>query len=203
MARMIRVLVTACLVLAQPMLLGGCADASHAAATPKASTPMPAMADVSDLPREADIARLFDVWAVTLRTGSPQEMAALYAEDGVLLPTVSNQAHTTPEAIAHYFEKFQAMRPRGVINERHIKVLGRAAAVDSGIYTFDIVRDGRADFIVARYSFVYEKRNGHWLIVSHHSSAMPQSVVERPPTLAEAVAQAPAPSVHSEAKPHH
>lgn len=182
---MIRTLITACLIAAQPMLVGACTEASHAAAGPKAHAALPDKADITDLPREADIARLFDVWAMTLGTGDAREMAALYADDAVLLPTVSNKARTTPEAIQDYFTHFQAMRPRGTINERHIAVLGRTMAVDSGIYTFDIVRDGRADYVVARYSFVYEKRDGQWLIISHHSSAMPQPVDERPPALSD------------------
>jgi hypothetical protein len=35
------------------------------------------------------------------------------------------------------------------------------------------VKDGQAQTIPARYSFVYVKQGGKWLIVDHHSSAMP------------------------------
>lgn len=34
-------------------------------------------------------------------------------------------------------------------------------------------KDGENKSLPARYSFVYVKRDGQWLIVDHHSSAMP------------------------------
>jgi hypothetical protein len=53
-----------------------------------------------------------------------------------------------------------------------IRVYGDTA-VNTGYYTFSYVKDGQAQTIPARYSFVYVKQGGKWLIVDHHSSAMP------------------------------
>ncbi len=53
-----------------------------------------------------------------------------------------------------------------------IRVYG-ATAINTGYYTFSYTKDGENKSIAARYSFVYLKRNGQWLIVDHHSSAMP------------------------------
>jgi gluconolactonase len=38
---------------------------------------------------------------------------------------------------------------------------------------FSYVKDGGAKSLPARHSFVYRNRDGNWLIVDHHSSAMP------------------------------
>jgi uncharacterized protein (TIGR02246 family) len=137
------------------------------------------------LPSEGEIAALFDKWNETLQDGSAHDMAMLYAEDGVLLPTVSNQARNNRGEITDYFEHFLEKKPRGTINEQYIDVLDENTAVNSGIYTFDLTKDGEATFVVARYSYLYEKVAGKWLIKSHHSSAMPEPVESRPVSLAD------------------
>ncbi len=157
-------------------LTPGAAQASHA----------PAHGEVAhaSLPTEGEIAALFDRWNATLQNGGPHDMALLYAENGVLLPTVSNVPRSNRVEIGEYFEHFLALSPRGTINERYIAILDDNTAIDSGIYTFDILRNGVPDFVVARYSYVYERVNGRWQIQSHHSSAMPEPVSARPPRLA-------------------
>lgn len=48
-------------------------------------------------------------------------------------------------------------------------------AVNTGYYTFSFVKDGETKSLPARYSFTYVKRGDDWLIVDHHSSAMPSA----------------------------
>jgi hypothetical protein len=48
-----------------------------------------------------------------------------------------------------------------------------ATAVNTGYYTFSCVKDGEIKSLPAHYSFTYVKRGENWLIVDHHSSAMP------------------------------
>jgi uncharacterized protein (TIGR02246 family) len=163
---------------AAALLVAGCGEAKKA----KIHAALPAHTTM--MPTRADIEGLFDLWNETLQTGSPHDMAMLYAEDGVLLPTVSNQARNNRPEIADYFEHFLKLSPRGAINEQYVDVLDADTAVNSGIYTFDVVKDGQPTFVVARYSFIYEKVDGKWLIKSHHSSAMPEAVHARPQTLA-------------------
>lgn len=142
----------------------------------------------ANLPSKREIAALFDTWNETLRTGGPNDMALLYAEDGILLPTVSNVVRSNRVEIADYFEHFLALHPRGVINEQHIDVLDTNTAVNSGVYTFDVIKEGEPTFVVARYNFLYEKIGGKWLIKSHHSSAMPEMVTARPAALSQVLA---------------
>jgi uncharacterized protein (TIGR02246 family) len=156
----------------------------------------------ANMPSKREIAALFDDWNQTLRTGGPNDMALLYAEDGILLPTVSNLVRSNRVEIADYFEHFLELHPRGVINEQHIDVLDSNTAVNSGVYTFDLIKEGEPTFVVARYSFLYEKIGGKWLIKSHHSSAMPEPVTVRPPALATLLASndvvAPVEEAHAE-----
>lgn len=163
------------------------AEAPHAAEDPAAPHAV-VVAPGANLPAKREIAALFDEWNETLRTGGPHDMALLYAENGVLLPTVSNTVRSNRVEIADYFEHFLAAHPRATVNEQHIDVLDTNTAVNSGVYTFDVIKEGQPTFIVARYSFLYEKIGGKWLIMSHHSSAMPEAVAARPAPLTQVLA---------------
>ena len=53
-----------------------------------------------------------------------------------------------------------------------IRVYGNTA-VNTGYYTFSFLKDGKTESLPARYSFTFVKDGDKWLIVDHHSSAMP------------------------------
>lgn len=146
---------------------------------------LPALADspkhysgVSALPtagEEREVAELFQRWNAALASGNPHKVAELYAPDAVLLPTVSNRVRASRADIEDYFAHFLAQKPQGVINYRQVRVLDADNAVDAGVYTFSLTdASGVRRQVQARYSFVYEKRDGRWLIINHHSSAMPE-----------------------------
>lgn len=118
------------------------------------------------------IATLFDRWNDSLKTLDPAKVTANYAIDGVLLPTVSNTPRTNHAEINDYFIKFLKSQPQGTIDKRFIKI-GCNVAQDVGTYTFGF-KDGSK--VSARYSYVYEFREGKWLITHHHSSAMPEKL---------------------------
>jgi Domain of unknown function (DUF4440) len=46
-------------------------------------------------------------------------------------------------------------------------------AVNTGYYTFAYLKDGEMKNFPARYSFTYVRNGDRWLIVDHHSSAVP------------------------------
>ncbi len=120
------------------------------------------------------IAALFDRWNAALQTRNPDEVVKNYASDAVLLPTVSNKPRTSPAEIRDYFVHFVEKSPKGVINTRAIHI-GCNEAYDVGTYTFTVTgADGKASEVPARYSFIYALTDGKWLIVHHHSSAMPE-----------------------------
>lgn len=127
-------------------------------------------------PSDDQIKALFADWNAALATGDPEKVADRYAPNAVLLPTVSNQVRSTRAEIVDYFVKFLQSKPSGTILDSHIAVLNADDAIDAGTYRFALTQDGKPTTVDARYTFVYEKIDGKWLIVNHHSSAMPEKV---------------------------
>lgn len=119
---------------------------------------------------DIEVAKLFDRWNNSLKTLDSTKVTANYADDAVLLPTVSNKPRTNHAEIKDYFNSFLKKEPSGVIDKRIIKI-GCNVAQDVGVYTFTF-KGGQK--VTARYTYVYEYENGNWLIAHHHSSAMPE-----------------------------
>jgi uncharacterized protein (TIGR02246 family) len=63
----------------------------------------------------------------------------------------------------------------GQIDKAYIRVLGPDTAINSGLYTFHVIKDGKPVDVHARYTFVYQKRHGGWCIMEQHSSTMPET----------------------------
>jgi uncharacterized protein (TIGR02246 family) len=119
---------------------------------------------------EVEITALFDEWNNALKTGDPEQVTALYANDAILLPTMSNLVRHNHSEIKDYFVHFLEKGPVGVINESNIRSFGQLA-INSGIYTFSF-KDGTS--APARFTFVYRRNGERWQIVEHHSSLMPE-----------------------------
>ena len=137
------------------------------------------LSDVNRPPPQSqdEIRGLFTVWNQALATLDSSKVAACYAPDAILLPTVSNKVRTTPEAIKDYFDMFLTRKPQGVLNESHVQMMGHNLASHHGVYTFALTQpDGSIKHVGARFSFTYRKDNGKWLIIEHHSSALPENV---------------------------
>lgn len=150
------------------MLAGSVALAKESPKVYSAEAPAPTNS------QEKEIAHLFDQWNAALATGKTSEVVKLYAPNGILQPTVSNRIRATPEEIGEYFDHFLQLKPHGQINYRQIRILDENTALDSGAYTFDVVKNKKHSLVRARYTFVYEKIGGEWKIINHHSSAMPE-----------------------------
>ncbi|MDN3296600.1 SgcJ/EcaC family oxidoreductase [Streptomyces ficellus] len=134
-----------------------------------------ASSDAGARPTKKQIAALFDGWNKALQSGDAETVAARYAKDAVLLPTASPQIRTDRAAIIDYFEHFQDNKPRGEKIRSVINVLDQNSAIDTGLYRFHFTdaKTGEERTVEARYTYAYEKRNGTWLIVNHHSSVLP------------------------------
>lgn len=127
-------------------------------------------------PTKSQIAGLFDNWNRALQTGDSDKVADLYAKNAVLLPTVSNKVRTDRAEIVDYFDHFLQNKPVGTKIKTIVDVLDSNSAIDTGIYEFTLTDHdtGKKSVVEARYTYTYEKIGGKWLIVNHHSSAMPE-----------------------------
>ena len=157
---------SALLLLTVSLLIAGC--------TTPASNRNPCAklcAERGLVPSEQEIASLFDRWNLSLQSGDPKQVVANYAEQSILLPTLSNTPRLTRPEKEDYFHHFLENQPSGEIIMRQIQI-DCDMAVDTGLYTFHFAKTG--DTVRARYSFTYRWDGKQWLIISHHSSAMPE-----------------------------
>ena len=124
-------------------------------------------------PKE-DVATATMKWGETLGQNDPDKVVLLYASDGVLWGTLSPTVRSDRAALRDYFVTAFKVLPNLKVNfgEQLIRVYGDAA-VNTGYYTFSYVKDGETKTLPARYSFTFVKEGGNWMIVDHHSSAMP------------------------------
>ena len=113
-------------------------------------------------------------WAQALGEDDPDKVLPLYASDAVLWGTLSPKLRSDPAALRDYFVgAFKVLSGLKVAFGDHlIRVYGNTA-VNTGYYTFSFVQNGESKTFPARYSFTYVKNGDRWMIIDHHSSAMP------------------------------
>ena len=123
---------------------------------------------------EAGVAAAVSRWTQLFVDDNPDAILALYDDDAVLWGTLSPVILRGKTAVRGYFERAYKALPGHKVNfgEQHVRLFGDTA-INSGYYTFSFVRDGQPQTLPARYSFVYRKRGNEWVIVDHHSSAVP------------------------------
>jgi uncharacterized protein (TIGR02246 family) len=113
-------------------------------------------------------------WAQALGEDDPDKVLPLYAEDAVLWGTLSPIVRAYRAALRDYFVTAFSVLPglKVTFGDQLICVYGNTA-VNTGYYTFAYIKDGETKRLPARYSFTFVKNGERWLIVDHHSSAMP------------------------------
>jgi len=127
--------------------------------------------------------KLINQWNDSLKTESPDKVAANYADSAVLLPTKSPVIKTNKTLLLGYFNKFLTLKPH--IAKLYDTTLYSSCGlgVVNGNYDFSVKVDGKNQVVKTRYTFVYEYqdhptdgRPAGWYIVTHHSSVQPKSL---------------------------
>ncbi len=109
-------------------------------------------------------------WVQGISKGDPDYMVALYDEHAILHGTVSPVVREGHALIREYFAALSSGPTMNFVEPQHIRIFGDVA-VNTGNYETKI---GNNAPVKLRYSFVYHKVGGKWLIVDHHSSRMPE-----------------------------
>jgi uncharacterized protein (TIGR02246 family) len=121
----------------------------------------------------ADVEAATARWIDAFNRKSTADIVKLYAPDAVFLGTSSPVIRDTPALVEEYFRSLATLGDAtNAVGEHRVQLYGDIA-INSGYYTLTRTADGKTTQSPARFSFVYQKRGGRWLIVSHHSSAMP------------------------------
>lgn len=81
---------------------------------------------------QEEVRSLFNLWNDALATLDPATVAARYAKQSILLPTVSDTPRTTKETITDYFVNFLQRKPQGRILEGLVQS-GDRWATDAGM----------------------------------------------------------------------
>ncbi|CAM9529065.1 unnamed protein product [Ectocarpus sp. 12 AP-2014] len=158
-------------------------DEEYAAGAPEPEAPAPPAAPTEEEDKAA-VAATTVVWKDTVTSGTydaPKKTAALYAEDGVLWGTVSEEVRDTPEQIYAYFDYFARLPELRLVEYTPVAVrVYGDFAVQAGTYTFAFQgADGETVEKRARFSFTFRRDHPEsptpWTIVEHHSSSMPNA----------------------------
>ena len=123
---------------------------------------------------KVQIAAATQTWIDGMTRHDTDQVVALYDFEAVLWGTRSPTLRDNPAMVREYFNVLRTVPPsyKSVLGEQRIRIYGDLA-INTGSYTFSEVRDGKEIVRPARFSFVFRNRNGRWLIVDHHSSAVP------------------------------
>jgi uncharacterized protein (TIGR02246 family) len=123
---------------------------------------------------KAEVISATKAWEAASNICDASAIAALYADGAVLWGTTRTSLITTPQGIYDYFASSCKALPgiKVQFGDQAVRVYGDMA-VNTGTYTWSFTREGVQRSLPARYSFTYVRQAGRWLIVDHHSSALP------------------------------
>ncbi len=112
---------------------------------------------------KSTVAKLDEAWLDAYKTADFDRLAALYAEDAVLMPTFSEPVQGR-KAIREFFADDFKYVPKRSIALKSLRVEASGILlIDSGEYTFDGVNtEGKPIQIVGNYITVFKNVDGKW-----------------------------------------
>jgi len=149
--------------------------AARSSALPVALLPLLALFvfDTARADAAADVEAATQQWISAFNRKSAKDIVALYARDAVLFGTSSPVLRDKPELVWDYFKGIANLGDATISTGEHrVQVFGDVA-VNTGFYTRSSMQDGKLVQSPARFTFVYQLHAGKWMIVTHHSSALP------------------------------
>ncbi|MDA8561978.1 DUF4440 domain-containing protein [Gammaproteobacteria bacterium] len=107
--------------------------------------------------------------------GDPAVVTKFYAPDAILLPTLSHKIlQNKYNELDKYFETLTAHKNIKCTPEKLITRMYKKTAINTGLYKFSYMDNGKKMTVPSRFTFIYRNKDGKWLIIKHHSSIMPK-----------------------------
>lgn len=123
-----------------------------------------------------DVNAAISQWKAAVESGSADAIMKLYDNSAIMISTFAQNPMTKRADIYSYYKKVVENPDIKVeISETHPRTVGNNVAVNTGRYTLSYKQDGEPVVIPARFSFVYELKEGRWMIIDHHSSRVPMA----------------------------
>lgn len=119
---------------------------------------------------EQQVAGLFDRWNESLATNSAWEVVKNYSDNAFFLTTYSDKPRLSQQERIDYYNEILKRHPQLRVEQRAINIACNMAN-DTGLYTISFKNGEKTP---GRYSITYQFINGQWLIVSQHTSLMPE-----------------------------
>lgn len=117
----------------------------------------------------------FSKWNELIKTGDPQQVANLYTEDSIFLPTISGDFKKGQDGAKEYFIHFLEKRPEGKIIESVAQIIDEQNYLHLGRYDFEVGPQDNRTTLHARFTFFWRRdKEGNWKIAHHHSSLNPE-----------------------------
>jgi uncharacterized protein (TIGR02246 family) len=122
-----------------------------------------------------DVEATTQQWIAAMNRKSATDVVALYAKDAVFFGTTSPILRDTPALVNDYFKNIANGGDATIaMGDHRVQVFGDVA-INTGFYTRTALQNGKEVKSPARFTFVYQLRQGKWLIVEHHSSVLPEA----------------------------
>lgn len=120
-----------------------------------------------------DVGSAIQDWKGAVEGRDVEAIAALYDKNAIMISTFVQNPLTERKALLSYYKKVVANPDvRVEIEEEHPRRFDDMA-VNTGRYTLSYTQEGEEVAVPARFSFTYKLQGEKWMIVDHHSSAVP------------------------------
>lgn len=120
-----------------------------------------------------EVSSALEDWKEAVEGGDAEVIVRLYDKNAIMISTFVQNPLTSNAALLGYYKKVVANPDvRVEIEEEHPRKFGNMA-VNTGRYVLSYTQEGEEVVVPARFSFTYQLQGKKWMIVDHHSSAVP------------------------------
>ncbi len=132
-------------------------------------------ADENSMAAKKSLTTFIDTWATAINNYDLKAILKHYDKSALLWGTFTKDEGAGHLPIKEYFEYLLAVKELTVSFQIPEIRQYNDIFIQSGTYLFRYTKLGERCEVAAHYSFVCKKEHGHWHILEHHSSTLPET----------------------------